>query len=140
MPLPFDNQLSKIADSMGIALYQRLSMQEASVFLRCQIEDLHKLVEQTKIEYIRVTDERIDFFGYQLLQYLLGSIQELTPTQPASSIDRIIRSKELQNLTGLSRTTLWRLERAGKFPDRVPLGPGSVGWKLSEVESWIKSR
>jgi len=50
-----------------------------------------------------------------------------------------LRTKEVQEMTGLSRTTLWRLERKGDFPDRVALSSASVGWKLSEVESWLKN-
>lgn len=47
--------------------------------------------------------------------------------------DKIIRSKEVQALTGLSRTTIWRLEREGKFPARVPLTASNVGWRLTDV-------
>ncbi len=141
MALPFDNQLSEIADSMGISLYQRFSLSEASLFLHCQISELEKLIDQRKIEYIQITDDQVDFFGYQLLQYLLGAVQGSSVSSADSTApDRIIRSQEVQSFTGLSRTTIWRLERMGKFPNRVALGPGSVGWKLREVENWINSR
>ncbi len=141
MALPFDNQLSEIADSMGISLYQRFSLSEASVFLHCQIKDVEKLIAQGKIDYIQVTDTQIDFFGFQLLQHLLGSVTgSLSPPSAQQLPDRIIRSKEVQNKTGLSRTTIWRLERKGEFPARIPLSAGSVGWRLGEVEEWIKSR
>lgn len=33
-----------------------------------------------------------------------------------------------------------RLEKAGLFPRRVPLGPGRVGWIESEVEGWLEAR
>ncbi len=141
MALPFDNQLSEIADSMGISLYQRFSLSEASVFLHCQIKDVEKLIAQRKIDYIQVTDTQTDFFGFQLLQHLLGSVTgSLSPPRSQQLPDRIIRSKEVQNKTGLSRTTIWRLERKGEFPARIPLSAGSVGWRLGEVEEWIKSR
>ncbi|MBU5613753.1 helix-turn-helix transcriptional regulator [Geomonas azotofigens] len=53
---------------------------------------------------------------------------------------KVIRRKELLNLTGLSYSTQWRLEKAGLFPARVRLGRGSVGWRLSEVEAWVLGR
>lgn len=53
---------------------------------------------------------------------------------------QIIRSSDITRLTGLSRTTLWRLERLGKFPARVRLGVNSVGWRSDEIESWIDHR
>nr|WP_201340436.1 AlpA family phage regulatory protein [Isorropodon fossajaponicum symbiont] len=52
----------------------------------------------------------------------------------------LYRAKEVQNMTGLSRTTLWRLENKGEFPYRVSLGGNSVGWKLSEIKGWIDER
>ena len=55
-------------------------------------------------------------------------------------MDRLIRRKQLLGLIGVSRTTQWRLERAGKFPARVKLGTGSVGWHLAEVEEWVRGR
>ena len=46
---------------------------------------------------------------------------------------RIIRRPEYQRISGLSRTQLWRLERAGRLPCRLKLGPNSCGWWLDEV-------
>jgi predicted DNA-binding transcriptional regulator AlpA len=138
MQPPFNDNLKNIAYSMGIALYQRFTMNEASLFLRCPVGDIKKLLRQGKVDHIRVTDSQIDFFGYQLLQYLLGTVNgEVMPPPSQSSPDRILRSKEVQEMTGLSRTTLWRLERKGEFPARVALCAGSVGWRLSEVELWL---
>ena len=42
--------------------------------------------------------------------------------------------------TGLSRSTVWRLERDDKFPGRVRLGANSVGWHADEVEKWVMGR
>ena len=52
--------------------------------------------------------------------------------------DKIIRSKGVQEVIGLSRTTIWRLERKGKFPARVSLTASNVGWRLTEVQEWIR--
>lgn len=52
---------------------------------------------------------------------------------------RILREKDLRVMTGLSRSTLWRLEKANRFPKRVKLGKYSVGWRESEVKKWINS-
>lgn len=54
-----------------------------------------------------------------------------------AEMDRIIRAKELQQLTGLSRVTIWRREREGNFPKRVKLSVGAVGYRLSEVKEWL---
>ncbi|PIE46016.1 MAG: DNA-binding protein [Gammaproteobacteria bacterium] len=54
--------------------------------------------------------------------------------------DRILRAKEVISLTGLSRTTIWRLEKQGEFPARVSLGGNRVGWRVSEINHWIGTR
>lgn len=132
----------EIANSMGISLYQRFSLNEASLFLRCQVSEVEDLVESGALAYINVSKSETQFFGYQLLGYLLENVTENTvPVLAQSSLpERIIRAKEVVVMTGLSRTTLWRMEKAGDFPARVALGVGSVGWRYSEVSSWIKGR
>jgi predicted DNA-binding transcriptional regulator AlpA len=52
----------------------------------------------------------------------------------------ILRTSDVTRLTGLSRTTLWRLERQGKFPTRIRLGLNSVGWRDDEVRRWVETR
>ena len=54
--------------------------------------------------------------------------------------DKLIRRRQLLELIGMSHTTQWRLERAGRFPARVRIGTGSVGWHLAEVEEWVRER
>jgi prophage regulatory protein len=55
-------------------------------------------------------------------------------------LDQFLRPGTVQYLTGLSHSTLWRLSRAGKFPRPVKIGIRCVGYRRSEVESWIQSR
>jgi prophage regulatory protein len=51
--------------------------------------------------------------------------------------ERLIAEPECRRRTGLSRAQRWRLERDGKFPRRLRLGPRTVRWRLSEVLAWI---
>lgn len=53
---------------------------------------------------------------------------------------RIVREPQRARMTGLSRSTWWRLERAGETPRRVPLGKNSVGWLEHELEAWLRAR
>ena len=50
---------------------------------------------------------------------------------------RILSTKDVCILTTLSRPTLWRLEKAGKFPEKVQLSPHRVGYDSIKVENWI---
>ena len=53
---------------------------------------------------------------------------------------KIIRIKEVIDRTGLSRTTIWRLEKSGRFPGRIKLSARSVGWFECQVDEWIRDR
>jgi prophage regulatory protein len=53
---------------------------------------------------------------------------------------KLLSHKEVQQKTGLSGVTIWRLERAGKFPTRVNITPSRVGWIEEEIDEWIASR
>lgn len=53
---------------------------------------------------------------------------------------RFYRFPDLEQRVGLSRTTIWRLEKDGKFPARRMLSPNTVGWDQREVEEWMESR
>ena len=53
---------------------------------------------------------------------------------------RVVRIVEVCELTGLSRTTIWRRINDGSFPPSIPLGPQGTrarGWRYSDVQAWI---
>ena len=54
--------------------------------------------------------------------------------------DRIVSSKERRQLIPYSDMHVWRLEKAGRFPRRIRLGPNRVGWSLRELEEWMQAR
>jgi len=42
--------------------------------------------------------------------------------------------------TSLSRSTIWRLEKAGRFPQRITLSNRCVRWSLQEVNHWVEKQ
>lgn len=50
---------------------------------------------------------------------------------------RILSMKDVCELTGYSRTHIYRLERVGRFPRRRKLGLAKIGFLRSEVQDWI---
>jgi prophage regulatory protein len=50
---------------------------------------------------------------------------------------RVLRKAEVLRITGLSASTIARLEERGKFPGRLRLGSHAVGWRAEEIEEWI---
>lgn len=53
----------------------------------------------------------------------------------------VIRKREVLRSTGLSDTTIWRLEKTGDFPARIQITEaGAVGWFEHEIDAWIHGR
>ena len=44
------------------------------------------------------------------------------------------------SMVGLSRSTIYSLMAADKFPKSISLGARSVGWLESDIQAWIDSR
>ncbi len=53
---------------------------------------------------------------------------------------KVLRKREVSNRTGLSQSTIYRMEKAGKFPKRIQISVQCVGWIESEVDTWIEQR
>jgi len=53
---------------------------------------------------------------------------------------RMISKRQLKELVLYSPQHVARLEKAGKFPMRVQLGPNRVGWVESEILDWLQER
>jgi len=50
---------------------------------------------------------------------------------------KLLRTNDVVALTGLSRTTIWRLERDGQFPPRKQITAAAVGWLEGDVRAWV---
>jgi len=55
-------------------------------------------------------------------------------------MERIMRRPEVEQVSGLRRSTLYAWIAAGQFPKPVRLGERLVGWRLSDVQRWIDER
>ena len=53
---------------------------------------------------------------------------------------RLLKVAEVTARTGLSRSTIWRLERTNPFPRRRELSAARVAWPSTDIDSWIASR
>ncbi|WP_085463765.1 helix-turn-helix transcriptional regulator [Mesorhizobium australicum] len=52
----------------------------------------------------------------------------------------ILRRKDVEARVGLSRSTIYELMAANRFPKPVPLSRQRVGWLESEIADWQKAR
>ncbi|MGU5595790.1 MULTISPECIES: AlpA family phage regulatory protein [Aeromonas] len=51
--------------------------------------------------------------------------------------ERLCRESERKQITTISRSRAWELERQGKFPTRRKLGSNSCAWLLSDLLLWL---
>lgn len=65
-----------------------------------------------------------------------GSSTIVSRGAPPPCLDRLLTGPEVRALVRLSRSTVWRYERAGKFPPRIPSSNRAL-WRESEIAAWI---
>ncbi|MEH0164781.1 AlpA family transcriptional regulator [Paucibacter sp. JuS9] len=53
---------------------------------------------------------------------------------------RFVRIAAVRQMTGLGRSTIYRLVAACQFPPPVQLSSRAVGWRLSDLEQWSRAR
>ena len=68
-----------------------------------------------------------------------GKGQKMTATSPIAS-DRFINVRSVSEITGLSRTTIYRFMGAGDFPKSYKLSPRRVAWSMTDVDQWVRGR
>ncbi|WP_022851530.1 AlpA family phage regulatory protein [Limisalsivibrio acetivorans] len=52
----------------------------------------------------------------------------------------LLRRKQVEAITGLSRSSIYAKMEKGTFPKSIKLSTRSVGWLESEVIEWIDQR
>lgn len=54
--------------------------------------------------------------------------------------DKILRRREVEARTGLSRSTIYAKMADGTFPRPLRIGQRAVGWPELEITAWLESR
>lgn len=52
----------------------------------------------------------------------------------------VLRMRDLVELLGICRSTIYKLRKAGDFPEPVKVGPRSIGWRRADIEEWLEGR
>ena len=59
-----------------------------------------------------------------------------SPVAPARPEPIYPWSKARPLFGDIGRSTAWRMIRAGKLPAPIPLSPGRVGWRETDIRAW----
>ena len=52
----------------------------------------------------------------------------------------VLRRQQVQERTGLSRSSIYHLIKHGAFPRQIQLSARSVGWLSNEIDTWLSTR
>jgi prophage regulatory protein len=50
---------------------------------------------------------------------------------------RLIRLKEVISISGLGRSSIYKMMAEGRFPMSISLGERAIAWEISEIEEWV---
>lgn len=53
-----------------------------------------------------------------------------------TNADTLLNRKAVEHLSGLSRSSIYRLIHEGKFPQPLKVGASAVRWKQSDIDAW----
>lgn len=54
--------------------------------------------------------------------------------------NRIMRRPEVEQVIGLSRSAIYAAMDRGDFPRPIQIGKRAVGWKSTDIDSWLDKR
>jgi prophage regulatory protein len=57
-----------------------------------------------------------------------------------SNTSSILRRKQVQEHTGLSRSSIYKLMKERKFPQAVSISERSIGWRRGDIDRWLEER
>ena len=57
-----------------------------------------------------------------------------------TTVSAFLRFPEVQAITGVPRSTIYKMARAGDFPSPVSITPKTVAFRRDQIEAWINSR
>jgi prophage regulatory protein len=52
----------------------------------------------------------------------------------------LLRRKQVESRTGLSRSSIYKMISEGNFPKPIPLGAKAVAWVDYQVDHWIATK
>lgn len=67
-------------------------------------------------------------------------LRKLSMNPQVHRVPVILKRKQVQARTGLSRSGIYQKMAEGGFPKSISLGPRAVGWLEAHIDHWIEGR
>jgi prophage regulatory protein len=120
--------------------------QEIHACLESAVPGLAEII-RTAETFEKATDVADKFFRrfeslVERLEKLEANLdkKEFRANYPASPNQGLILAKEVVKLTGLSRTTIYRLIKRNEFPPDFYVGTQYRRWCYCDIEEWLANR
>jgi len=83
-----------------------------------------------------------EYVARLIAEYLIRELRPLLEqlAQRSANGSQLLRPAEVTKRVGLNRTSLWKLEREGKFPRHVQISEHAIAWREVDIERWILNR
>ena len=60
--------------------------------------------------------------------------------QNENTAPRLISRKQVEQITSLSRSSIYLLMSQGRFPKPIQIGDQRVAWVIDEINAWVEDR
>lgn len=70
----------------------------------------------------------------------MSEVKTVTHSIAGSDSALFLRMNAVTRMTGLGRSTIYRLVAQDKFPSPVRLGDRAVAWRRADLERWSEGR
>lgn len=144
-----EDTIREMGHDLGVGLFRIYSEAEAAKVLKISAGELEGLRRQSRIAYLRVNGQHVNYFGRQLLLYLLDCVvpvgEVAEPPVPAQSLPmpnrpapELISVGDALALLGIGRTKLYELIGAKEI-ETVKIGKRTLIRRAS-LERFTGSR
>ncbi|MCV6588019.1 MAG: AlpA family transcriptional regulator [Marinobacterium sp.] len=91
---------------------------------------------QSLVDHLAKGDP-VDIANYAMFLYLRNGGDSLKKLAPGN---RILRRKEVEEITGLGRSTIYEHMAKDTFPKPVSLTGRAVGWRNKDIQHWLQEQ
>ncbi|MEY4750389.1 MAG: hypothetical protein RIQ60_2603 [Pseudomonadota bacterium] len=67
-------------------------------------------------------------------------MQLVSETRPQVKRDRLVRIAEVEQITGLKKSSIYGLMKSGKFPNSVRISKRCTAWQEAAVLTWVQDQ
>ena len=107
------------------------------------IEEMVAVLWEAMLRHIETRiEERIEAALANILRERARAAEPIRADEPIHrdrSAEYFITLKEVSVMVGLSRSTIYSLEKAGMFPRKIHVSQHAVRYKIGEIREWMKS-